>query len=101
MSFPVCRNRSCGLAHDPRLRCEVAARLSSNRADPSVVATNEFVTTPAAVGNTVCNQTKGGGATGRWEKWREAHVEEYRARQREVMRKRRAAARAGFEKGGA
>ena len=48
------------------------------------------------VTNRVTNQRELSGAAKRMAEWRVRHLEENRARQRELMRKRRAAARAGL-----
>ena len=94
MAFSPCRNPRCGLRHDPMLRCEVAARLAvssipaveegekaaTNNANSAPDATNGV--TDAKVSPVTLNRRK---------------REDYNAYQRELMRKRRAAARAGLE----
>ena len=49
------------------------------------------------VTNSVTNKTEVSAAARRMKKWRDAHAEENRAKQRELMRKRRERARAGSE----
>ena len=82
--------RSCGFEHPLLMRCEAAARLR--------VVTNTNVSR-GTVTNTVTNGSDTSVEVARVVRWREGNRDRYRATQRELMRKRRAAAKAGFSGG--
>lgn len=86
--------KACGFSHSALVRCEVAGRLRESSGGPSRV--NPAVNVATGAANTVANRRELSAGAVRANKWREKNPEEYRARQRELMRKRREAARAGF-----
>ena len=83
--------KACRREHSPLVRCEVAARRS---AVSDVPATNN-------VTDCVTDGRELSAAAGRMRRWRDAHLNENRERQRELMRKRRERERAGLRKEGA
>ena len=87
--------RSCHVVHDPLLRCEVAARMAASRSVPVPVTDGEAATNAANLGAGATNGVTNGRTLNRRDR------ADYNAYQRELMRKRRAAVRAGSGGGAA
>ena len=86
---------ACRKEHDPLLRCEVAARLAAAASVESPVVSNAAASNGASNRRELPAEVSGAEKKQRWDR------EKYNEYQRELMRKRRAAARAGFSGGAA
>jgi hypothetical protein len=81
---PPMKCRGCGGEHDPRVRCEVAARIAGIGIAPVGGVPNAIPNATVVPNSEVARSAA----------WKKAHPEEYRKYQRELMRSRRAKARA-------